>query len=698
MIALSSRTAATPRRLRFTRSRAIWLASLLVGLVAAAVALELDRLDRTLRRFQLEALSLSAYDMALFYRRPEPAEPGTLVRDKDIVIVQITDRTLRALSEQGLTHGATIPRRLHAKLLDRLRELGARVVAFDMVFTPETPDDPVLEQAMRRMAGKVLVGARPVEELDYTGGGSAAHELRSYLHSVPDIRGVGQSGLVALPQDADQAIRRFQWYDVTLNDDAEEQKTPAFAPAACALYLGAAPLEAIREVDGGRFCGRPIRKFEGLRVTAPRVGQGQAPPTSLVDYLGGPSEGFRMFNYEDVLFSERLMAEGRRDFEHFRDRLVIVGDTSRISQDIHKTPYYSSTLRTSSRPGPEIQANVAHTILAGHYLGRASPEAEQWLLVLCAVGIALATRRLNPVFGFVATAGSMAALVVGGAYTLASLGFWFDPVRPSLAVGLAFAMEMVLLQVAERRQQHELRSVFGRLVDPAVVEEMVREDQPPQLGGEEREVTLLFSDLQAFTALCERLPPAHLVRLLNAYFERMLAVVFKHGGTLDKLMGDGIMAYWGAPKPRPDHAAAAVACALEMQEALEVFRREAAHLGEPPLFMRIGLHTGRAVVGLMGSRDREAYTLTGDVVNVAARLEVLNKELGTTILLSADTLSAAGDRWRAVDRGEHRVKGRHRAIRVFSVGPPQPSSPAAAHSGGSPAAEALISPSRTQEN
>src|SRR5262249_52795920 len=217
------------------------------------------------------------------------------------------------------------------------------------------------------------------------------------------------------------------------------------------------------------------------------------------------------------------------------------------------------------------------------------------------LGTALALRRLNPLPGLAATAGIMVLLWEGGTLTLAWERLWIDPVLPWLGVIAAYMFEMALLQVTERRAQQEIRSTFGRIVGGQVMEDLMREDRPPELRGELREITLLFSDLQNFTTLSERMPAPELVAMLNDYFEVMLSIIERHGGTVDKLMGDGIMADFVAPKPHPDHASRAVACALEMQAALERFQRQAAARAWPPLTMRIGLHTGDAVVGLLGS-------------------------------------------------------------------------------------------------
>jgi adenylate cyclase len=208
---------------------------------------------------------------------------------------------------------------------------------------------------------------------------------------------------------------------------------------------------------------------------------------------------------------------------------------------------------------------------------------------------------------------------------------------------------------------------MSQYLSPDVMEEIARDPSAIKLGGEKREMTVLFSDLRGFTSLSETLEPEQLVQILNTYLTRMSDVVFKHQGTIDKYMGDAIMAFWGAPRPQPDHARRACLVAIEMVRELEQLNAEFAAEGIPKLMMGIGLNTGQMAVGNMGSQRRFDYTIMGDAVNLGSRLEGLNKEYGTSIILSEATLQQAGPDVRARFLDLVAVKGKKEPTAVYEL-------------------------------
>jgi adenylate cyclase len=676
---------APPRHRRWlTRSRRVWLWSLLLGLLAAAATAGVDWFDRYNQANWVNTLSLSAYDTALNLliatRGTEPA------RESPVVLVPVNQRT-----EQQLQTAMPFPRSFHAVLLRQLKRLGVRVVAFDMVFSPGSPEDAELAAAIRDCGRVVLACDDEVQE-ELRGEGQERYVTRRLNGAVPALRAAAVEGWVRLPKDADDAIRRFQWYtDIRPVGAREPVLLPAFAAAASALYWGQDPATAIRGVDSGRFGSHRVTLVEEPEEVA-RAAAARNPayldtvggPTSYIDYVGPAGRTLPMFPYEEVVTlgevlpgdgpvsAEQLARVDRRRLAGLRGKVAVVGVFSNF-QDIYKSPVSSPETRRPQMAGYEIQANAIHTILAGDYIRSASERAQWWLLVSTCLLVALVTRRLNPITGLLATGVVVVILTASAATLMAQWRFWFDPVRACLGIVFAYAFEMAFLQATERRHSAEIRSHFGRQVGQGVVQEVLREDRDLAIGGQTCEVTLLFSDLKGFTTFSERLSAPALVTLLNRYFDAMVPILDRHGAMLDKIMGDGIMAYFGAPaNPWPDHARRALQCALEMQAAMEQFRQETTSEGLPPLVMRIGVHTGAAVAGLIGSRERSEYSIMGDVVNVASRLEGMNKEFGTTILISEATCEAAQPAEPVTFRGEATVRGRAQPIRVYSIGPLQP--------------------------
>ncbi len=351
----------------------------------------------------------------------------------------------------------------------------------------------------------------------------------------------------------------------------------------------------------------------------------------------------------------------------------MIGNSAAISQDYHRVPVIST--RAGGRldqqmAGVEVQAHITQTVLQGRYLR----ELPGWVGVLLLGAVCLAAALLGRVLlplPLLATAMLLlAALNWGAIELLARAGLWQEPITASTGLVLAVVGQMAFMHFAERRDRLKLKRQLGRHVGPGIADSLADEDWP-DLTGESCELTLLFSDLQGFTSLSETMNSQEIVRVLNAYFSVLFECVFRYGGTVDKLMGDGLMVYFGRFPKDPSHAANAVRCALDMQAALKVWVALPENANLPTLRTRVGLHTGMVTVGGIGSGEREEFTVIGDPVNVASRLEGMNKEFGSLILVSEATKEAAERAQPGIatfiSRGAATVRGRKEPMPVYSV-------------------------------
>jgi adenylate cyclase len=254
-----------------------------------------------------------------------------------------------------------------------------------------------------------------------------------------------------------------------------------------------------------------------------------------------------------------------------------------------------------------------------------------------------------------------------------------------LALGMPLTQQLSMFVVAtsyrffsEERDKRRARETFGRFLAPAIVDEVLAREGALRLGGEKRELTVLFSDVRGFTSISEKLDPHVLLELLNEYLTPMTDIIVSgHQGTLDKYIGDAIMAFWGAPKAQPDHALRACAAALAMVDRLDALRPRWRERGLPDLDVGIGINTGPMSVGFVGSQDRfYNYTVLGDAVNLAARLEGANRQYGTRILLGEETRAQGGDRVVARELDRVRVKGKREPVRIFELLALAPAPPA----------------------
>jgi adenylate cyclase len=376
----------------------------------------------------------------------------------------------------------------------------------------------------------------------------------------------------------------------------------------------------------------------------------------LIDYAG-PGGTFRHLSAVDLL-------TGKVPPDAVRDRIVFVGATAAGTYDLRVTP------TSPIMPGVEKHANVAANILNGRFLRR--PDWVELVelagILLLPLTLAWLLPRLRPAVSVAAVA-LVWGILFGFVHFAFRLGLWLPVVYPTLALGLTFVGITVYRLLTEERQRLWTKRAFQQFVSPEVVERLMDNPAALQFGGEIRNLTVLFSDIRDFTTYTERHEPQEVVQMLREYLTRMVDQVLAQQGTLDKFIGDGVMAVFGAPVPLPDHAERACRAALGMIKELETLRAGWEAEGREPFRIGIGINTGDMMVGNLGSEQLFDYTVAGDGVNVGARVESLNKEFktATCIIISETTYLAAQDVLEVRRLGETTVKGKSRPIVVYEL-------------------------------
>lgn len=374
---------------------------------------------------------------------------------------------------------------------------------------------------------------------------------------------------------------------------------------------------------------------------------------------GGPAG--RSFRY----ISAGLLLSGALPPAALAGQLVLVGSSAPGLADLRATPV------NASMPGVEVHAHLLAGLLDGHIPQRPAwaPGFEALLILLTLCLTALAGSRLSAPQAL-ATVLGLFALLLGANLAAYALGDLVLPVASALALGgVLFIGAVVANYLQEWRRRRSLMQLFSSYVPPDRARELARDPSQQRVAADNRELTLLFCDLRGFSGLAETLPPLALRDLLNLYLSTATEVVHRHGGTLDKFIGDAVMAFWGAPQPQADHAVRAVQAALDLTRSLAPLNTALHARGLPAVSFGLGLATGVVCVGDLGSALRRSYTAVGDAVNLAARLEALTREVGVDLLVSDATRQACADRlpglvWAEVD--ECLVRGRRQAVTIFT--------------------------------
>lgn len=632
----------------------------------------------------LQELRLRAFDL---YQRLEPrAAAGLPVR-----IVAIDEASLERLGRWPW------PRSLLARLVQRLDEAGAKAIVFNLVFAePESPADPSalldllpagrqaeLRQALveaRHAAGDARFAAALAQAPSVVGFALTAEpNARPAPLLRSGISFIGESPLPYLPHFAgavpslprlETAAQGNGALTLRVDSDGVVRRLPLLFALGDGVYP-ALIVEALRVAQGGRgvlvkTSGREAAAASGEEtgVQALRIGRQvveTSPHGDLWLYDRKPDPAMRIPAWS-------LLATEPAADERLSGAIVLVGATAAGMGDHLTTPL------SPSLPGIVLQAQAIEQIWAGSFLSRPAWTDGAEILAVVGVGLLiLAPFAWQRDGALVAALLGLLAVVAGLAFAWWAFSHWrllFDPVTPALVGLVVFASAGIARLAYSERHRREVRLAFGQYVAPAVVARIAEDPRATRLEGETRDLTILFCDIRGFTALAEHLPPEQLARLINRFLTRMSKSVLEHQGTIDKYIGDCLMAFWNAPLTVPHHQREACRTVLDMRRRLAklnaTLRSENSGEAAPQFAVGIGLNSGRCSVGNMGSDFRLAYTAMGDAVNLASRLEGMTRLYGLDCLVSGSTRRDAGA-FAFLEVDWIRVKGRQQPETVFAL-------------------------------
>jgi len=649
------------------------VAGLIVGLSAAALVLPLTNIGA------LRTVELKTYD----WRLARTANPSTARRD--IALVEIDEYSLRNL--QPNAGRWPWPRFVHANLIEYLNRGKPAMIVYDINFAE--PDDRTFkfggetmsgEESDRalvsavRKAGNVLLLADATFEGEYTG----SYSLPDQGYRLADS-GITERRAVFAPAEPFAKVASGLGHNLFIYDpDGPMRHIVPFVrtgnKAIPSLGLAAALRIAGIRPDDIQLRGETLRlgdrqmPLEWRHVNTPdgRVSALWA----LINFRGPALLGdlktrpYQSHSFFDLLYSEeQLLADQKPNIDPavFRDKIVFVGVGASGLFDAFETPFAGGRM-----PGIQIHAAVADDFLSNRFMRPESIGVRIVLIIALALMMGVVSTLLPAWWAAGVYAAVMAVLVMVATRQFAG-GTWINITQPGLASSVALFGGVGYQYFFEGREKRRMKRLFGQFVSKDVYDQLVANPELARLGGQRREMTVLFSDIRGFTTVSELGQPEEIVAILNEYFTSMVEIVFAHRGTLDKFVGDMVMALYGAPLDDPQHAQHAVETALAMSRELNRLNRKWATEGRPTLDIGIGISTGPMIAGNIGSEAIMSYTVIGDAVNLGSRLESLNKQYGTRIIISQATREAIPDRYAFRSLGEVVVKGKTKPVTIYEV-------------------------------
>ena len=664
----------------------ITLSPLKITLFIIFLALILFFMDFTFLRF----MELKALDLRMVSR-------GKMASGGETIIVTIDEKSLSELGRWPW------PRTVMAKLVDQLKAYGAKTVGFDIIFAE--PDENSSLKAISELSkdvqkmkvpdkriGVLLENRRRTADTDAALAGSVGRAknvtLGYFFHtSSKDVAHLTEKKIAA--DAALIAGSRYQMIQSSKTTD-EDAFIKAYSAVANLKPLSKAAencgyFNAFPDSDGViRWAPLVIRfqdnyysplsismltqylnwpaltlKIAEFGVESVILDKYQIPTDEagrlLINYLG-PAKTFPHYSITDVIHK-------RLSPNLFKNKIAIVGATAVGIYDLRVTPF------SAVYPGVEIHATVIDNILHQNFLVHSgwTKFIDVCAIILLGLLVGITVPRAKAAQGILLILILLGLFTLMNGYIFAHFNIWLNLIYPTLTMMTIYLGITIYRYMTEEKEKKKIRGAFQYYLTSSVINEMLKDPSKLKLGGDKKNLTVLFSDIRGFTSFSETMTPEQLVHLLNEYLTAMTDIVFKYDGLLDKYMGDAIMAVYGAPLDQPDHALRACRTALDMMKELKKLQKKWAEEGQPILDIGIGISSGDMVVGNMGSQMRFDYTVMGDSVNLGSRLESINKEYGTNIIISEYTYEAVQDVLLCRELDSVRVKGKKLPVKIYEL-------------------------------
>jgi adenylate cyclase len=628
------------------------------------------------------------------------ASRGSLQPGNETVIAVIDEKSLTELGRWPW------PRTTIAKLVDSLKAYGAKAVGFDIVFSEPDTNSSIraiteLNAEMKKSGIRdnnvfsLLNKKLAVADTDAALAKSIARAENVTLGYFFHFPGKNMEDMKMSQKEIIENTKNIQNSRYSVMNSSEQNpddsRIPhAYAPESNINIISSAGqnsgyFNTIPDTDGSNRWSPLVIKFqnnyysslamsmltqyldwpmvslnlESYGVDSIKMGKITIPTDDhgrlLVNYMG-PEKTFPHYSITDII-------KGRLPAEKFRNKIVIVGATAVGIFDLRVTPF------GATYPGVEIHATVIDNILHQNFLQYSSLIRFIDILAIIAFGliIGLLLPRLRPVTGIFAFLMAIIAYLAINLFFFFYYNIWMNLTYPLLTMLTIYIGITIYHYITEEREKKKIRGAFQYYLTASVINEMLKDPTKLKLGGDKKDLSVLFSDIRGFTTISEKLTPEELVHLLNEYLTAMTDIVFKYDGTLDKYMGDAIMAVFGAPVDQPDHARRACLTALDMMSQLRLLQKKWREEGKPVLNIGVGVNSGDMVVGNMGSQMRFDYTVMGDMVNLGSRLEGINKEYGSNIIISEFTYDAVKDFMCCRELDWVRVKGKKMPVKIYEL-------------------------------